>query len=459
MYSIKILNYEKQYLLEELIKVFFRPDQYRLLAEDEKIGDDTIVFNENNVSDRNVIKREIYNKLSRLTGRKPEWGILTGIRPVKLYGEMAGTIGTEQAVSKLKTDYYISDAKLDLVCDIYDRQIKFCGKAPEKTACVYIGIPFCPTRCVYCSFASNQVEDDEIEKYFQALLLEVAYVGKRMKETGITAESIYIGGGTPTTLSEQQLDILIKTVFESFDTEKLLEFTVEAGRPDTITPEKLRVLKKNGVHRISINPQSMKEETLSLIGRKHTPDDIVDAFKMAKDAGIDSINADIIAGLPEESTEDFINTLKQVIAMEPSNITVHSLAVKRASRLKDINPDFHYNQAELVAEMLEAGRRILDEAGYKPYYLYRQKHMAGAFENVGYSLPGKECIYNIRIMDEHQHNIAMGAGGITKVYFPRENRLERVPNVYNYEEYINRIDEMIKRKEDNLFKEVILNGD
>ena len=459
MFNIKILNYEKQYLLEELIKVFLRPDQYRLLKEEDIPGDDAIIFNESNSADRNEIKREIYDKLSELTGMKPEWGILTGIRPVKLYGEMLVSDGQDKAKEQLRNSYYISDEKLDLICDIYDRQIDFCGDAPEKSACVYIGIPFCPTRCVYCSFASNQVCDDEIEKYFQALLKEVSYVGNRMRQTGIYAESIYIGGGTPTTLTAEQLEVLIETVYESFDTDRLLEFTVEAGRPDTITPEKLKVLKEHGVNRISINPQSMKKETLELIGRNHSPEDIIRAFEMAKLAKMDNINADIIARLPEESPEDFINTLKTVIAMEPTNITVHSLAVKRASRLKDISPDFHYRQAQIVAEMLDEGRRILEDAGYKPYYLYRQKHMAGAFENVGYSLSGKECIYNIRIMDEHQHNIAMGAGGITKVYFPKENRLERVPNVYNYEEYINRIDEMINRKEENLFKEVNINGD
>lgn len=459
MFSIKIENYEKKYLLEELIKVFLRPDQYRLLSDDEAAEEDTIIFNEMNSSDRNEIKREIYDKLSELTGKKPEWGILTGIRPVKLYGELSVENGRDEAENILRHKYYIDGEKLKLISDIYDIQIDFCGQAPEKSACVYIGIPFCPTRCVYCSFASNQVEDSEIARYVDALLEEISYVGNRMKKVGIYPESIYIGGGTPTTLTAEQLEVLVRTVYDSFDTEKLLEFTVEAGRPDTITPEKLKVLKDLGVHRISINPQSMKKKTLELIGRNHSPEDIENAFEIANKAGFNNINADIIAGLPEEDTADFVDTLKQVIAMNPSNITVHSLAVKRASKLKDINPDFHYNQAEIVSEMLQAGRKILHEAGYRPYYLYRQKHMAGAYENVGYAKPGTECIYNIRIMDEHQHNIAMGAGGITKVYFPKENRLERVPNVYNYEEYINRIDEMINRKELNLFKEVLNYGD
>ena len=229
---------------------------------------------------------------------------------------------------------------------------------------------------------------------------------------------------------------------------------MEAGRPDTITAEKLAALREAGVERISINPQSMHEKTLERIGRNHKPQDIIGAFEMAEKYEFSSINADLIAGLPGESTEDFVKSLKEIIALAPENITVHCLAVKRASRLVDIDKDFHYKQAERVAEQLNASREMLKEAGYIPYYLYRQKHMAGAFENTGYCKKDKDCIYNVRIMDEHQTIIALGAGGITKVYYPEENRLERVPNVTNYQEYIARIDEMLDRKEKNLFMEV-----
>ena len=275
-----------------------------------------------------------------------------------------------------------------------------------------------------------------------------------MKECGITPETIYIGGGTPTTLRADQLKALIEQIKNFFDLSKLKEFTIEAGRPDTITDEKLETIKKQRIQRISINPQSMKQHTLDLIGRSHKPEDITSAFALASSYRFQSINADIIAGLPEENTEDFINTLEELIGLNPENITVHCLAVKRASKLKDIDKDFHYKQAEIVAEMLEASRKILGDAGYIPYYMYRQKHMAGAFENTGYCKKDKDCIYNIRIMDEHQTIIALGAGGITKVYYPAENRLERVANVTNYQEYINRIDEMLDRKEKNLFMEV-----
>lgn len=456
MYQIKILNFEKTYLLNELIKIFLRPDQYELIeGESGREEGDCILFNEASSSDINVIKREIFDKLSALTGQCPEWGILTGVRPVKLCGEIYERLGDADAtVAYLMEHYYLCEEKARLIMDMYLHQQKFCGVIEDKSACVYVGIPFCPTRCVYCSFASNQVPDPEIARYLEALLKEVKHVGQRMKETGIVPETIYIGGGTPTTLNAEQLDLLIGTMKESFDMSKVKEFTIEAGRPDTITEEKLSVISKHGITRISINPQSMKARTLELIGRSHEPEDIEKAFVMAKEQGFDNINADIIAGLPEESVEDFVNTLTKVISMDPESITVHCLAVKRASRLIEQDPDFHYKQAALVADMLAESRRILAEAGYLPYYLYRQKHMAGAFENVGYCKKDKDCIYNVRIMDEHQINMALGAGGISKMYYPAENRLERVPNVTNYQEYINRIDEMLDRKENNIFREV-----
>ena len=231
----------------------------------------------------------------------------------------------------------------------------------------------------------------------------------------------------------------------------MLEFTVEAGRPDTITESKLTVLKENGVDRISINPQSMKQETLDRIGRCHRPEDVIAAFHMAQNVGFKVINADLIAGLPGEEPEDFLYSLKSVMNLEPENITVHTLAVKRASKLKEMDEDYSYRQGEKVRKMLDRGQQLLNSAGYMPYYLYRQKQMAGNFENVGYSFPGKESLYNIRIMEENQTILALGAGGISKAWYPDQNRLERIPNVSNYEIYIERIEEMIQRKKDGIF--------
>ncbi len=455
MYKIIIKNFEKKYLLEELIKIFLRPSEYKIVSENDNYNlNDVIIFNEENYNDKNLIKEQIYNTLSELTGEKPEWGILTGIRPVKLCGEIyeENNRSRHHTIKRLLEYYYLSPDKANMIMDMYLRQQAVIGSPEENSAGVYIGIPFCPTRCVYCSFASNQVNNQEIEKYLISLHKEIEFVGKRTRELGIKIESIYIGGGTPTTLTHSQLESLLGHIRKSFDLNSLKEFSLEAGRPDTITYEKLRVIKENGVDRISINPQSMKDETLKLIGRSHNSLDIINAFELAKEFDFNTINADIIAGLPGENLEDFNDTLKKVIQLNPNNITVHCLAVKRASKLVDLDKDYHYKQSKIASEMLASSRDILNENGYLPYYLYRQKHMAGAFENTGYSKNGTDCIYNVRIMEEHQTIIALGAGAITKAYYPSEDRLERVPNVTNYEHYISRIDEMLDRKEQNLFR-------
>lgn len=441
MYRIA-LEKNSKYEGEELIKVFLKPGEYEILEA------------EGECSDRNAQKRQIFEELSALTGIRPAWGVLTGVRPVKLTAEMfLKEKDADKVLQRLKNEYLVSDDKAALLVETYEYQQKMLGDPDRCSAGVYIGIPFCPTRCLYCSFTSNQKPESEIRRYLEALKTEIRFCGKRMKETGIFAESVYIGGGTPTTLSAGMLDDLLTVVEESFDLTKTREFTVEAGRPDTITIEKLRVIKNHGIERISINPQTMKAETLELIGRAHKPNEITEAFSKANDVRIRNINADLIAGLPGENLWDFRSTLQEIIDLNPSNITVHTLAVKRASRLAEQDKDFHYKQAGVVHDMLELGDDMLRQMGYRPYYLYRQKHMAGSFENIGWCKDDSPCIYNIRIMEEKQMIIALGAGGMSKMYYPSENRLERVPNVSNYEIYIDRLDEMLRRKEDNLFNE------
>lgn len=452
MYKITVLNVDNLYDYIELIKIFLNPKEY-VVNEDIEEYDTEIIINQDNSLDKHEIKREIYQKLSIATGKSPKWGTLTGVRPVKLAGEIYDRLlDKEKTLLELKNRFLLSEEKASLIVDTYLRQQEMFGKPPLNSAGVYIGIPFCPTRCSYCSFASNQVKAEEIERYLEALLEEIEYVAKRIKDNQILVESVYIGGGTPTSLTENQLDVLLNAVEKNIDLANCREYTVEAGRPDTITLEKLQVIKKHGIKRISINPQSMKDHTLELIGRKHSSQAIIDAFKLAHQVGIEIINADIIAGLPEETAEDFENTLKAVINLGPKNITVHTLAVKRASKLHEVDEDYHYKQGEVVEEMLKNSRKLMREKGYIPYYLYRQKHMAGAFENIGYSKDDTDCLYNVRIMEERQSIIALGAGGISKAYYPCENRHERVPNVSNYEIYIQRLNEMIERKENNLFR-------
>lgn len=461
MYNIVMREISDKYDFSELIKIFIPPKDFRLLTEYEydiakACGEDVLVeFNTAGFTEKNQIKREIYMGLSQLTGVCPPWGILTGVRPVKMTRELFERYGSREKVIKKLTEFYLlSSEKAELLADVYEYQRKKWGEAPEGSEGVYIGIPFCPTRCLYCSFTSNQRGEDEIAKYLEALEKEIEYAGRAMKESGGYPESIYIGGGTPTTLTAQQLDRLLSVVERCFDLSKTAEFTVEAGRPDTITADKLKVLSDHGVGRISINPQTMKEKTLKLIGRSHSVEDIRQAFRAAREAGDFLINADVIAGLPEETPEDFDETLREIISLEPANITVHTLAVKRASKLIEADEDYHYRQEAAVKEMLKTAGERLKEAGYVPYYLYRQKHMAGAMENVGYCKDDTPCLYNIRIMDERQSILALGAGGISKKYYPDENRLERVANVSNYEIYIDRLDEMIERKRKNYFEEV-----
>ncbi|MDD3168398.1 MAG: coproporphyrinogen dehydrogenase HemZ [Eubacteriales bacterium] len=471
MFNIHIPQAKNKYEFDELLKVFLKSDEYRLMGSEEEIGtddsentngrDDVIfvpVFTEISTDSgkkekeiKNQIKRFLYKELQHITGETPDWGILTGVRPVKLAGELLQREGSAEKARKLLIEeYYLTREKAQLLMDIVAYQSRLLQISPREAVGLYIGIPFCPTRCVYCSFPSNQGKAEHIAAYLEALHREISYVSERMKQKGWYPESVYIGGGTPTTLTERQLDGLLKHVTEAFDLSHLREFTVEAGRPDTITAGKLEAIKKYNVQRISINPQSMKVQTLDRIGRAHRPEDIVEAFRLARAAGIPMINTDVIAGLPGEDVEDFVDTLEQVLALEPENITVHTLALKRASRLKEIDSEFNYKQGKRVRAMLARAKEMLDCAGYEPYYLYRQKQMTGNFENVGYAKGDTAGIYNIRIMEEAQTIIALGAGGITKVFYPEENRLERIPNVSNFEIYIERLEEMLQRKEENL---------
>ena len=465
MYEISIAGTDKINPYEELIRVFLQPGEYRIVSSAEPAGSG---FRYTFSGDADELKRKIYRDLSEATGKAPKWGILTGIRPVKLAQELIRrrhpeTVQTDgplpahalrYAGGILQSHYLLHPDKASLVLEILDHQRIHAGRPPARGLSVYIGIPFCPTRCLYCSFTSNQRGEDEIRRYLEALHREIRFAAQAAAEDGFQIESVYIGGGTPTTLDAGQLDELLSLVNRSFSLEQCREFTVEAGRPDTITEEKLSVMKAYGVDRISVNPQSMKQETLDRIGRRCTPQQAEEAFRMAKKAGMGSVNADLIAGLPGEDFEDFRDSLEKVISLGADNITLHTLAVKRASRLKDWDAEFNYRAEDLREEMLSfAGERLRKE-GFLPYYLYRQKHTSGSTENIGYCRDDKISVYNIRIMEERESILALGAGGISKIYYPSENRLERVANVSNYEIYIDRIDEMEDRKRKGFFGQI-----
>lgn len=459
MYKIGMQDQSNRYDLEELVKVFLPPGSYAFLNPAE--SEETDITLPGNIEEKDTLKQILYKSLSGITGYQPEWGILTGVRPVKIIQKLEEQGLLHNGIqSVMKDRYYLSEEKINLLQETLRTQLERTssptrphGRPDPMAVGIYIGIPFCPTRCVYCSFPSNIANHEQIHAYLAALLQEIAFVSKALKSSGRYVESIYIGGGTPTHLGVEELELLLDTLTQRFDLRGTLDFTVEAGRPDTITEEKLICIKQHGADRISINPQSMNDRTLRLIGRSHTTEQIRQAFQMARKCGISVINADIIAGLPEESEEDFANTLEQIVTLRPENITVHTLALKRASKWKEQDgwSCFDKDKGDAVKRMIQTSREMLSRAGYRPYYLYRQKQMTGNLENVGYALPNTENLYNIRIMEERQTIIAMGAGGISKAYFSDEDRLERIANVSNYQIYIERIAEMIERKKSGIF--------
>ena len=420
---------------------------------------DTNLINKEDIKKgtKTIIKRSIFNVLDELFKTYVPWGILTGIRPVKIVHNLLDQgLSEEDIRENLKNNYLIKDEKIDLALDIAKRERVFIYPIDKNKISLYVSIPFCPTRCVYCSFPANPMKQfgHLRDKYVKALIKEIKGLAKLLKDTNKDIETLYIGGGTPTALEANQLDVLIKALFEELDLSNIKEFTVEAGRPDTITKEKLEVMKKHNVTRISINPQTMNNETLAKIGRDHNVDDIINCFKMARDLGFDNINMDIILGLVDEDLEMVRNTLEKIKELSPESLTVHTLAIKRASTLKENLDKYELTRYEEMIKMIDLSMEYAKDMGLNPYYMYRQKHMLGNLENIGYAKEGFECIYNIQIMEEKQSNLAVGAGAISKYVYVDEDRIERTDNVKNVEQYIDRVDEMIERKVKEVYKNV-----
>jgi oxygen-independent coproporphyrinogen-3 oxidase len=390
--------------------------------------------------------------LSELTGKIFPWGSLTGIRPAKIVNQMLDVgMDREGVFHRLEDVFFISSKKAELAYEVALTQDKIRKSMNPKALSIYVGIPFCPTRCLYCSFTSNPMARYErlADLYLDTLIHEMEVVSEKVKNGGFIVESVYVGGGTPTALSAPRLDRLVsslKRTWFSFSDVPVKEFCVEAGRPDSIDADKLAVLKEHGVSRISINPQSMKDSTLKLIGRCHGSRDVEAAFKLARDAGFNNINTDIIAGLPNETPEIFRYTLEKISELNPENLTVHTMSIKRASELN--RKADQYQLSGEVDAMIDMAYNHARSMNMKPYYMYRQKNMLGNLENIGYSIPGKESFYNIHIMEEDQTILAFGAGGISKFVTKQRNDflIQRVFNVKGVEEYIARSEEMIQRK-------------
>lgn len=390
----------------------------------------------------------LYKLLCDFTGLTQPWGILTGVRPVKLLRRLAEESSEEQAVKKFEKDFFVSNEKIALSRETEHNERKILELSKPESFSLYVGIPFCPSRCSYCSFVMASIERAEklIEPYTKLLCEEIKQTAEIANKLGLRLETVYFGGGTPTTLSAEQLDTVLGTVNKSFDMSTCREFTVEAGRPDTIDIAKLFALKENKVDRISINPQTVNDEVLKTIGRKHTAQQFFDAFELARKCGFDNINTDLIAGLPTDTPESFKNSLDSIVRLNAECITVHTLCMKRASRLTTEGVTLDLQQAIDAREMLAYTQNILGQNEYIPYYMYRQSRMVGNLENVGWSKKGFESLYNVYVMDETHTILACGSGGVTKLKRNNPDYLERIFNFKYPYEYIDRFDELIQRK-------------
>ena len=399
-------------------------------------------------SRRRCLQQSYYLAAKQLLSVLPPWGALSGVRPTKITTKHILEGGSEKTADKLLQDvYFVTPERRALALDCTRSTVHAASLLEEKDISLYIGIPFCPTRCAYCSFVSRTVgkRTELIEPYLQALLKEIRATGQLVANSGCRVRTIYMGGGTPTTLSSQQMALLMDTVKESFDLSHLLEYTVEGGRPDTLNEEKLRIIRQHGADRMSINPQTMVDHVLKQSARPHTAADVLRAYGEAVNAGFDAINMDLIAGLPGDDYEGFCHSLDTVAALKPANITVHTLALKKDADLfqkRDNLPS-----AEEVTRMVDYASSVLRSLGYKPYYLYRQKYMSGSFENVGWSLDGKDCLYNIYMMEEVHTIVSVGGGSISKRNMP-DGTLQRFPNPKFPEQYIEMIDSVLDKKKE-----------
>lgn len=396
-----------------------------------------------------VLADRLYRLLEAWTGIRPPWGLVTGVRPVKLLRRLAKDMGEEAAAAELRDRLLVTPEKTALCRETLKNEDRLLALSRPDSYSLYVSIPFCPSRCAYCSFVSHTVEraGKLIGPYVELLTKELEETGRIARSLGLRLETVYFGGGTPTSLTAEQLTLLFRAVDRSFDLSNLREYTVEAGRPDTVTADKLRAVKAAGVTRISINPQTLRDDVLRAIGRRHTVDQFYQAFDLARRCGQDNINTDLIAGLTGDDPDGFAATLDGILGLSPESVTVHTLSMKRASRLVTDRDAGGPDAGEGAAAMVAHSALRLPEAGYRPYYLYRQSRTADNQENVGWAKPGREGLYNVYIMDETHTILACGAGAVTKLKEPGGEYLERIFNYKFPYEYNARFDEMLRRKD------------
>lgn len=472
------ISHTFHYELENLLRLFYPLEKIAVKKEYEESGDDYLLTSLEKtaqgallcarlslggvksektaavgVEDDDVYERELaklaFGLLTEKCGFVPKWGILTGVRPSKLMMSLINSLGADGACRYFTDELLVSPEKTRLAQTVAQAEKRIIERSKRNSCSLYISIPFCPSRCSYCSFVSHSISSPAARKlipeYVEKLCEEIRITGEKIKENGLEPMSVYWGGGTPTTLTASQLDEVLCAVENNIDLTGCLEYTVEAGRPDTITEEKLRVLKKHGVSRISINPQTFSDEVLKNIGRRHTVAETVARFNEARALGFDNINTDLIAGLPGDTLESFKNSIDSAIALSAENITVHTLALKRSSTIVTESESGTLDK-NITAFMLEYASKALTAAGYAPYYMYRQSKSLGNLENVGWCKAGKDCLYNVFMMEECHSVFSAGAGGVTKLVEPGGKHIERIFN-YKYPfEYISRFDEVVARK-------------
>ena len=453
--TVEHQNDNLPYHIFEAIQIFFgvkndfvfirNSESLRIMVNDGQDGvlciDDT---------DKKQSKRDVYVFLSKVLGYESPWGCMTGIRPVKVANTLYERNYTTEDIRKhFKEFYLIRDDKIELIINTANVQKRFLEEQKRSNNYIgfYSGIPFCPTRCLYCSFTSNPIGRYKkvVDKYLDVLEEEIKGTAQLIEEKNLVIRTLYLGGGTPTSLNEEQFERYLSMLTDNLELSCVSEFSLEAGRPDSITLEKLRIARKHGVNRISINPQTMNNKTLKLIGRMHTKEQIIEAFHFARETGFENINMDIIAGLPDETLEMFENTLEEIEKLDPDSLTVHTLSIKKAANLKEDIEKQKLLNAEIVDTMVDKAENFASRLNMRPYYMYRQKNILGNHENVAYCKQGCESPYNIHIMEEDQTIMAVGAGAVTKVVYDN-GRIERAFNMKSVEDYISRKEIGIERK-------------
>lgn len=466
--NLYIVNHPYHYELENLTRLFYPNEKIIVIKSDEppespyiraEVGDRLKAevnvgdfFEQSEAplgeDDERVLCELVYKTLCKLTGVTPPWGMITGVRPVKLYRSKKEALGENGADRFFSEKMFVSPEKLALAKRTEITEKRLIDLSVPRSFSLYIAVPFCPSRCRYCSFVQASVERSKhlVEPYVDLLCEEIGETAKIARNLGLRLETVYMGGGTPTTLSASQLDRVLSTVNKEFDMSTCREFTVEAGRPDTITRDKLISIKENKVGRISINPQTLSDSVLEVIGRKHTTEQFLSAYELARNVGFESINTDLIAGLPSDTVESFKSTLDRICELEPECVTIHTLSMKRSATLTQDGTSIDRADALRALRMLDYAGEKLTQGGYHPYYLYRQSRMVGNLENTGWSKNGFESLYNIYVMDETHTILGVGAGAVTKLRRPGENYLRRIFNFKYPYEYIGRYREQLERK-------------